>query len=271
MSTTLTISTSAADAAAVEAIEQHHAELFGALTSHVEALLAAAVAAGPDTTRADEARTQLVRWCEHELVPHAQAEEAALYPPAHAMESGRELVVSMIAEHTVITGLVTRIAETSQPVRAASAAVALQVLFESHMTKENEQVLPLLARSREVSLADLLDGMHEELRDSLEPTPDVEAASTTSSPAEAGHACGCGEQDAELPELDARLVPHAIRHATIFGALDAVAPGSGMVLVAPHDPLPLLAQLEQRDPGAFEVSYLQQGPDAWRLQMVRAR
>jgi uncharacterized protein (DUF2249 family) len=84
-----------------------------------------------------------------------------------------------------------------------------------------------------------------------------------------GH-CSCGEVDsAEYPELDARTVPHAIRHATIFGALDGVAPGGGMVLVAPHDPLPLLAQLEERAPQRFEVSYLERGPEAWRIQLVR--
>jgi uncharacterized protein (DUF2249 family) len=85
-----------------------------------------------------------------------------------------------------------------------------------------------------------------------------------------GHACGCHEVDAAgHPELDARTIPHAIRHATIFGALDAVASGAGLVLVAPHDPLPLLAQLEQRQPGAFEVDYLQRGPQSWRLLLVR--
>jgi uncharacterized protein (DUF2249 family) len=42
-----------------------------------------------------------------------------------------------------------------------------------------------------------------------------------------------------------------------------------MVLVAPHDPLPLLAQLEDRWPGQFEVDYLQRGPEAWRLVFVR--
>ena len=85
-----------------------------------------------------------------------------------------------------------------------------------------------------------------------------------------GHACSCGEVDGPgYPELDARAVPHAIRHATIFGALDAVQPGGGMVLVAPHDPLPLLSQIEQRSPGVFEVSYIERGPEAWRLQLVR--
>ncbi|MEO5651889.1 MAG: DUF2249 domain-containing protein [Marmoricola sp.] len=82
--------------------------------------------------------------------------------------------------------------------------------------------------------------------------------------------CGCHEQEATgLPELDARAIPHAIRHATIFGALDGVAPGRGLVLVAPHDPLPLLAQLEQRAPGDFAIEYLERGPESWRLSMVR--
>jgi len=43
-----------------------------------------------------------------------------------------------------------------------------------------------------------------------------------------------------------------------------------MVLIAPHDPLPLLKQIEQRSPGVFEVDYLEQGPEAWRLSFARA-
>ena len=85
----------------------------------------------------------------------------------------------------------------------------------------------------------------------------------------AAHACACGEHDAGLPELDARAIPHAIRHATIFGALDSLAVGGGLILVAPHNPLPLLAQLEERAPGGFEISYLEEGPEAWRLQLIR--
>ena len=86
-----------------------------------------------------------------------------------------------------------------------------------------------------------------------------------------GGSCTCGEVDGpEYPELDARTVPHAIRHATIFGALDAVAPGAALVLLAPHDPLPLLDQLQAREPGAFTVEYLERGPETWRLLLTRA-
>jgi uncharacterized protein (DUF2249 family) len=87
-----------------------------------------------------------------------------------------------------------------------------------------------------------------------------------------GGECGCGEQDpaGALPVLDARMVPHAIRHATIFEALDCVGSGSGLVLVAPHDPLLLLTQVEQRSPGLFSIDYLERGPQAWRIRFVRA-
>ncbi len=87
---------------------------------------------------------------------------------------------------------------------------------------------------------------------------------------EAGHgSCGCGEKDSGLPELDARAIPHAIRHATILGALASLGTGAGMVLVAPHDPVPLLGQIEEAWPGGFTREYLERGPEAWRIAFVR--
>jgi uncharacterized protein (DUF2249 family) len=84
-------------------------------------------------------------------------------------------------------------------------------------------------------------------------------------------ACACGHEDAETIVLDARTIPHAIRHATIFGALGVIRPGFALDLIAPHDPLPLLAQLERTHPGAFTVSYLERGPEAWTIRLTRAQ
>ena len=85
-----------------------------------------------------------------------------------------------------------------------------------------------------------------------------------------GHGgCGCGAVDEELPELDARAIPHAIRHASIKGALGSLQQGSGLVLVAPHDPVPLLNQIEAENPGVFSVEYVERGPEAWKLAFVR--
>jgi uncharacterized protein (DUF2249 family)/DNA-binding transcriptional ArsR family regulator len=247
-----------ADARAVEAVEGHHAQLAGALAAHVARLLAG-------HTDWEPARDALVSWSRTELVPHAQAEEKTLYPAAAAFDRARLLVDAMLVEHGLITGLVDELAGATDGVRAAAAGRALKALFDAHLVKENEQVLPLLAQARDVDLAGLLGGMHELLGGHGHAPEHGEAAGCGG-----GHSCTCGEVDGPgYPELDARQVPHAIRHATIFGALDAVGPGGGLVLVAPHDPLPLLAQVEQRNPGVFEVGYLERGPEVWRLLFTR--
>jgi uncharacterized protein (DUF2249 family) len=255
----LVIASTPADATAVEAVEAHHAQLAGALGTRVQALTGAARAGG---SGADDARADLVGWLQAELVPHAIAEEKALYPAGQQRPELRALVDAMVVEHRVLEGLVAELRTAVEPVVAAGAARALQVLFDTHLAKENDQLLPALAAAPEVSLDALLGGMHELLG--------ATHADTAPAGEHAHGSCGCGETDpAGDPELDARAVPHAIRHATVFGALDGVRPGRGLVLVAPHDPLPLLAQVEQRAPGAFEVSYLERGPEAWRLHFVR--
>jgi len=261
---TLVVATDAADAQAVEAVKNHHAQLAGALAVQVEALVDAA--AHGDLAVAAAASDALVRWCDDELIPHALAEEKAMYPAAHEDVRARLLVDAMLAEHQDLVALVEAVRQSTGPVRAAASAQALRSLFDSHLAKENEQILPLLAGSGEVSLAGILEGMHELLGGQ-----DHGAGAGTASEPGCGGECGCGHQDPAgvLPELDARAVPHAIRHATIFGALDSVQAGGGMVLVAPHDPLPLLAQLEQRSPGLFSVDYLERGPEAWRVRFIR--
>jgi uncharacterized protein (DUF2249 family)/iron-sulfur cluster repair protein YtfE (RIC family) len=261
--TDLPLASSAADASAATAIEQHHAEMAGTLAGLVGALLTAAAAADP--AAGEVARGRLVRWCREELLPHAAAEEKSLYPAAHVDDRAELLIDAMIAEHGEITGLVDEIAAAPDAVRAAAAARALQAVFAGHLRKENEIVVPLLGAVPGVSLADLLSGMHEVLGG--QPTAEEPARPVA---VHGGRSCGCHEaEDGGYPELDARAVPHAIRHATVFGALESVPAGRGLVLVAPHDPRPLLAQIEQRWPGVFAVSYLQRGPEAWRLSFTR--
>lgn len=86
-----------------------------------------------------------------------------------------------------------------------------------------------------------------------------------------GAGCACGGHDlTDFPELDVQQIPHEVRHAAIFGALDGIRPGRGLILCAAHDPVPLLNQLAQQRPGVFNVDYLERGPEQWRLQVTRA-
>jgi uncharacterized protein (DUF2249 family) len=258
------IASNEADARAAEAVEHHHAEMVGALTLAVEGLTAAARSGQP--AAAEERRLDLVRWCREELLPHALAEETTMYAAAARMPGARLLIEAMLAEHRAIMALVAELAATSEPVAASGLGRAVRAVFEVHLAKENDRVLPLLVAAPEVSVTELLGGMHELLGgETRRAEPDAPAAGH-----EAGHECTCGEVDGpELPELDARVIPHAIRHATVFGALDGVGGGQGLVLRVSHDPLPLLGQLEQRAPGAFDVDYLDRGPDIWRLRLMR--
>ncbi|GAB78801.1 Uncharacterized conserved protein, DUF2249 family [Austwickia chelonae] len=82
--------------------------------------------------------------------------------------------------------------------------------------------------------------------------------------------CGCGH-DHDVPELDARTIPHAIRHGAVIGALGQVRPGAAMILVAPHNPLPLIAQIHDLEGEKVRHSYVQSGPDAWKILFERLR
>ena len=79
--------------------------------------------------------------------------------------------------------------------------------------------------------------------------------------------CTCGHHEEEDLVLDVRPIPHAIRHASVLGAFDAIPMGGSLVLVAPHNPLPLLNQLAERSP--LGVEYLVEGPQEWRLRISR--
>lgn len=81
-----------------------------------------------------------------------------------------------------------------------------------------------------------------------------------------GHTCGCAHDDA-APVMDVRPIPHAVRHGAVFGAFAATPPGSSLVIIAPHNPLPLLDQLSQRF--ELEVSYLKQEPEEWHVNLHR--
>ncbi|HEU4539713.1 MAG TPA: DUF2249 domain-containing protein [Jiangellaceae bacterium] len=249
------IATSPEDADAVDAVKRHHAELSRQLSACVDAMLD--VVAEPDGTAVEPARARLLGFLTDELLPHAAAEEASLYPAAATDARARLLIDGMLAEHRVIQSLVTEIADAAEPVRAAAAARAVQVLFDAHLAKENDLVVPVVAASGDTSLAAVLAGMHDILGEK-EP------------PGGCGGSCGCGgHDDVGAPELDVRTVPHAIRHAAVFGALDAVPTGGSLVLVAPHDPVPLLDQIRARTSGAFSVTYEERGPESWRLRLNR--
>lgn len=60
-----------------------------------------------------------------------------------------------------------------------------------------------------------------------------------------------------LYPFDARGISKRFRHASIFGALDAMNSGETMRFFNDHDPIPLLRQIEQRYGESVRVEYRQ--------------
>ncbi|MFC7279963.1 DUF2249 domain-containing protein [Paractinoplanes rhizophilus] len=256
------------DRIAADAVISHHEQLATTLTQLVDGLIEPA-----DAGRLREAwqvHEKLVGWVHTELLPHAYAEEEALYAAAARLPEAKLLVQGMLAEHQAIAELATELETTGSPVAAAAAARALRALFEVHLAKENDLIVPLLVDAEDVDLAALLAGMHELLGEQ---------------PAAAGGGCGCGgcgcgdaaaESAAPVGALnidariDVRQLPHAQRHAQVLAALDAVPADGALVLIAPHAPLPLLSQIDQQYDGQFRIEWLQEGPEVWQIRLHRA-
>jgi len=75
------------------------------------------------------------------------------------------------------------------------------------------------------------------------------------------HACDQPTAEALYP-FDARGVAKRFRHAAIFGALESLMRGETMRFCNDHDPLPLLAQMQQRYGDKVSIEYVQREPGA---------
>ncbi|MBI5658230.1 MAG: DUF2249 domain-containing protein [Nitrosomonadales bacterium] len=72
-----------------------------------------------------------------------------------------------------------------------------------------------------------------------------------------------------LYHFDARGIAKRFRHAAIFGALDALNSGETMRFVNDHDPLPLLAQLQQRYGEKVAIQYVVREPGQIVIDFAR--
>lgn len=67
--------------------------------------------------------------------------------------------------------------------------------------------------------------------------------------------------------VDVRSLVPMQRHALIFQLINELAPGGAFVLVNDHDPKPLYYQLEAEYPKQFSWTYLERGPEVWRVEI----
>lgn len=76
-------------------------------------------------------------------------------------------------------------------------------------------------------------------------------------------------ETAALPFIDVRTIQPRERHPKIFAMVDELPVGKSFVIVNDHDPRPLHYQLQAEYPGQFSWTYLESGPEVWRVQVGR--
>ncbi|HSF26148.1 MAG TPA: DUF2249 domain-containing protein [Actinomycetes bacterium] len=243
----------------IAAIKSHHAQLSDDFAHGVDRVREAVERLAPVTG----ARDDLLGFITAEVLPHAAAEEATLYGAGEHLPASGLLVKGMIAEHRVIMKLTDALAAASTPAETVAAAAAVHAVFEAHLAKENDLLLPALVAGG-VDIAALLEGMHDLLGGHAE---------------EVHGGCGCGNcgcggggqvaEDIEPGDLDVRQLPHGQRHEVIFTMLGRLEPGQYFILANDHDPKPLRYQLEAQHPDTYFFDYLQSGPDVWRVRIGR--
>jgi uncharacterized protein (DUF2249 family) len=242
----------------IEQMLAHHEQLGAQLRRRVDAL-ATAVAAVADFGRE---RADLHGFLAGEVVPHALAEEDSVYSAGAHHDTLQPLVAGMTMEHETLVALAARIATETAGVAVASAAAAFLALFEVHVRKENDLLLPgLLANGAEP--AQLLASMHS-------------AFETRRREANAGHPGAHTTDDAgELlaqtgePVVDTRV--HAAGSCANMASesVDALEVGGSFVLVADHDPRGIHYMLEAERPGSTSWQPLEEGPDRWQVRIAK--
>lgn len=253
------------NAAIIAAICRHHAQLAEQLRNRTEAVVSSVY-----TGNYAPARDALHHWYNTELVPHIVAEEQALYGPAADLEATGLFVRSMLVEHESLVALIEDLAFAPGPFEASTTAVAAEAVFTVHLRKENDLLLPALDQAG-LDLGSILTGMREILGHSP-------SGESTRDP---GCGCSCGAAEDETggqesvatdrsEELDVRVLTHDSRHEIIFAKLEQLEPGGSLVIVNDHDPKPLHYQISAMWPDRFGWSYLQAGPQQWRVSITRA-
>lgn len=148
--------TTMTDRQAAEAMQAHHFEMATTLRQRVAALANAVRADRPH----NEMQGAVLEYLENDLIPHALAEEKALYPAGDAGPTAL-LVRSMRDEHVNLIAHVDEFRDATDAIQAVALSGAILALFDAHLHKENDLLIPELVEAPDVSLAGLLNGMHE--------------------------------------------------------------------------------------------------------------
>lgn len=72
-------------------------------------------------------------------------------------------------------------------------------------------------------------------------------------------------------EFDIRPFPPTERHEMFYKAFADIQPGEAFEFINDHDPLPLYYQMEAESKDPFRWEYLEKGPEAWKVRVIKVK
>jgi uncharacterized protein (DUF2249 family) len=76
---------------------------------------------------------------------------------------------------------------------------------------------------------------------------------------------------AVVEEFDLRPYPPAKRHDMVFETFEDLEPDEAFIFTNDHDPKPLYYQMEAESDVDFRWDYLDEGPEKWRVKIVKSK
>jgi len=77
--------------------------------------------------------------------------------------------------------------------------------------------------------------------------------------------------DAPTTVIEVAQLPPGSCAGRILGTFAALRPGEAFEIVVGHDPLPMRRRFAVEHPDASSWTYLEQGPETWRVRVERRR
>jgi uncharacterized protein (DUF2249 family) len=144
----------------------HHRQL----CDRVNELVSNVVTAVSHARSYDVERAQLVSYMIDEVLPHAKAEEVTIYAEAAKVPSLSATVETMIDEHLNLALNIERLARATNGSDTRRYATLVAGLLGSHVTTENEVLLPPLAADGSLSLERILTTMQQLTQNEPDPS-----------------------------------------------------------------------------------------------------
>lgn len=144
-----------------------------------------------------------------------------------------------------------------------------QVIFHRYGMMEPDTTMEIIAREDPVEIHHIFirkfEGKHTWIYKKQEPDEYVVHLTKKA-------ASGLGDDGfSVVNEFDLRPYPPTVRHEMFYKAFKDIKVGEAFEFINDHDPKPLYYQMEAESPEPFRWEYLEDGPDRWKVRVVKIK